>query len=98
MNHDEVLTELMYATAIGMTEMKWAPECIRWSAVLARRARRSTRSRKLYYCQQSNEINSLDQVMVTFSFSPEILYILANHYACLGGALDEPQRGFILML
>ena len=82
MNHDEVLTELMYATAIGMTEMKWRQRWSVWSAVWS-----LTRSviyplTQTVMKSQSNEINSLDQVMVTFSFSPEILYILANHYAC----------------
>lgn len=33
-------------------------------------------------CGKPNRIHSLDRVMVTFTFAPDVLYVLANNYAC----------------
>ena len=84
-DHDQVLTELMYATKIGMTQMKWAPECTRCgSAVIVADSLSDLPAHaNCGGCQLPNSITSLDRVMVTFTFSPEILYILANNYACV---------------
>jgi len=81
---ETILTELMYATKVGLVMMQWAPECERCgSAVLVRsHLGQLPASAHCNGCRQKNDVSSLDNIMVTFYFSPSILYILANNFAC----------------
>mmetsp|Transcript_6203 Transcript_6203/g.9531 ORF Transcript_6203/g.9531 Transcript_6203/m.9531 type:complete len:613 (+) Transcript_6203:204-2042(+) len=81
---DTILTELMYATKVGLVAMQWAPECERCgSAVLIRsHLGQLPASAHCNGCHQKNDVLSLDKIMVSFMFSPNILYILANNFAC----------------
>ena len=79
-----VLTELLVAAKVGLLRMRWAPECIRCgSAVLVTDTLSSLqREADCGGCGQHNELHSLDKVMVTFTFASDVLYVLANNYAC----------------
>lgn len=81
---ETILTELMYGTKVGLVTMQWAPECERCgSAVLIRsHLGQLPASAHCNGCHQKNDVRSLDKIMVTFMFSPNILYILANNFAC----------------
>ena len=101
LSHDQVLTELLYATQVGLVTMRWAPECLRCgSAVkIVSQLKQLPRHAFCNGCQQENEIRSLDKVMVTFTLNPEILYILANHYACtLSKASAEENVCFVPLI
>lgn len=79
-----VLMELLVATRVGMMRMRWAPECVRCgSAVLVTESLGSLPGASdCSGCGMPNRIHSLDKVMVTFTFAPDVLYVLANNYAC----------------
>lgn len=81
---EDVLTELLYACKVGMLQIRWAPECIRCGSavVLSNFLGDLPSHAHCGGCQQENTISHLDRIMVTFTFSPEILYILANNYPC----------------
>ena len=81
----EVLTELLYATKVGMLKMRWSPECIRCgSAVLVTNFLSDVPAHEhCKGCNYPNAIEYLDRIKVSFTFKPEILYILANNYACV---------------
>ena len=81
---NKVLTELLYATKVGMLTMRWSPECIRCgSAVLVTNFLSDLPSHAhCKGCNHPNPIEHLDRIKVSFTFKPEILYILANNYAC----------------
>ena len=96
-----VLTELLYATKVGMMSMRWAPECTRCgSAVLITELLNELPSQaNCGGCQEHNHIDSLDHIMVTFNLNPEILYILANNYACTPSSTSmEANAAFLPML
>ena len=95
---DEVLTELLYAAKVGMMTMRWAPECTRCgSAVLITELLNEIPSHAhCGGCQHENHINSLDHIMVTFTFSPDILYVLANNYACKPSSLSMKHNACFL--
>lgn len=79
-----VLTELFYATKAGMTAMRWAPECTRCGGPVTITDFLHELPEEMHCagCHQANVIDSLDLVMVTFTLSPSVLYILANNYPC----------------
>lgn len=81
---ETVLTELLVATRVGLVRMRWAPECIRCgSAVMVANSLGALpASADCWGCGKPNRVHSLDKVMVTFTFAPDVLYVLANNYAC----------------
>lgn len=78
------LTELLIATRVGMVNMRWAPECVRCGSAVMVTERLSALPAfaDCWGCGKPNRIHSLDRVMVTFTFAPDVLYLLANNYAC----------------
>lgn len=79
-----VLTELLVATRVGMVRMRWAPECIRCGSAVTVTEQLSSlpASADCWGCGMPNRLHTLDKVMVTFTFAPDVLYVLANNYAC----------------
>lgn len=80
----DTLTELLYATRAGLMQMRWAPECGRCgsSVTITTLLQDLPEHAHCAGCHAPNAIDSLDRVMVTFTFAPEVLYILANNYPC----------------
>lgn len=83
-SEDVVINELLVATKVGLTRMRWAPECVRCgSAVLVTDTLGTLPSdADCWGCGKKNSLHSLDKIMVTFTFAPDVLYVLANNYAC----------------
>ena len=83
-SEDIVLNELLIATKVGLTRMRWAPECVRCgSAVLVTETLSALPGdADCWGCGKKNSLHSLDKIMVTFTFAPDVLYVLANNYAC----------------
>mmetsp|Transcript_14243 Transcript_14243/g.29928 ORF Transcript_14243/g.29928 Transcript_14243/m.29928 type:complete len:899 (+) Transcript_14243:95-2791(+) len=80
----EVMAELLYATCVGLVAMRFAPECVRCgSAVLDTDmlGRMPSRAR-CEGCNAPNVIDSLDKIKVMFLLNSDVLYILAENYAC----------------
>ena len=98
LTEDEVLTELLYATKIGMMQMRWSPECTRCGSAVLITELLSDIPGEAHCggCQQENQISSLDHIMVTFTLSSEILYVLANNYACKPSALSMKANACFL--
>ncbi|KAL9190100.1 hypothetical protein ACHAXT_007311 [Thalassiosira profunda] len=87
-DEDEVLAELFYGTLVGLVAMRFAPECIQCgSAVMDTDMLGRVPSRALCGgCNKPNEIDSLDKIKVMFLLNSDVLYILAENYACTPSA------------
>lgn len=83
-DEDEVLAELFYATSVGMMAMRFAPECVQCgSAVMdTDMLGRVPNKAACAGCKKPNVIDSLERVKVLFLLNPDVLYILAENYAC----------------
>ena len=70
-----VLTELLYATKVGLLEMHWAIECLQCSAntLFGNNLEQTPANVQCTSCGTNNAITSLDQIIVLFHFSPDIL-------------------------
>ena len=81
---ETVLLELLMATKVGLARMRWAPECHRCgSAVLIEdQLGNLPDNGACWSCGAPNHIHSLDKIMATFTLAPDVLYVLANNYAC----------------
>ena len=79
-----VIQELLMATKVGLARMRWAPECHRCgSAVLIEdQLGNLPGTGDCWSCGAPNNIHSLDKIMATFTLAPDVLYVLANNYAC----------------
>ena len=84
LSEETVLNELLVATKVGMARMRWAPECVRCgSAVIVTDTLHTLPSdADCWGCGMKNRLHSLDKIMVTFTLAPDVLYVLANNYAC----------------
>lgn len=93
-DEDELLVELMYATTVGLTRMRWAPECERCGSavVVVGNLQELPTEAACWGCQQPNQINSLDHISVTFHLDPDVLYVLANNYACTVSSLSAESN------
>ncbi|KAL7541318.1 hypothetical protein ACHAXR_010801 [Thalassiosira sp. AJA248-18] len=87
-DEDEVLAELLYATRTGLVAMRFAPECIQCgSAVMDTDMLGRVPSKALCNgCNSPNVIESLDNVKVMFLLNSDVLYVLAENYACTPSA------------
>ena len=100
---ETALTELLVATRVGMVRMRWAPECVRCgSAVLITESLHELPgAANCWGCGKPNSLHTFDKIMTTFTFAPDVLYVLANNYACtpssrsmaLNAAFAKAQRG-----
>ena len=79
-----VLAELFVATRVGMVRMRWSPECVRCGSAVSilDALGELPPEADCAGCGMPNRMHSLDKVMVTFTFAPDVLYVLANNYAC----------------
>lgn len=80
----EVLAELLYATSVGLVAMRFAPECencgssVMVTDVLGRLPGRA----HCMGCNTLNTIDSLDNIKVMFLLNSDVLYVLAENFAC----------------
>ena len=83
-DEDEVLAELFYATSVGMMAMRFAPECVQCgSAVMdTDMLGRVPNKAACAGCKKLNVIDDLERVKVLFLLNSDVLYILAENYAC----------------
>mmetsp|Transcript_1411 Transcript_1411/g.2975 ORF Transcript_1411/g.2975 Transcript_1411/m.2975 type:complete len:663 (+) Transcript_1411:144-2132(+) len=87
-NEDEVLAELFYGTVVGLVAMIFAPECVKCgSAVMDTDIMGRVPSKaSCRGCNEPNVIESLDKIKVMFLLNSDVLYILAENYACTPSA------------
>ena len=83
----EVLTELLLATKCGMMSMKLTPNCQRCgSSVCSMRNIHGVEENgvSLYCegCRYQNYIDCLKKIKVVFVLSMDVLYVLAENFAC----------------
>lgn len=87
-DEDDVLAELFYATSIGLVTMRFAPECIQCGSavmdtdLLGRVPNRAACAG----CNAPNTIDSLDNIKVMFQLNSDVLYVLAENFACTPSA------------
>ena len=80
----EVLAELLHATSVGLVAMRFAPECVQCGSqvmdtdMLGRLPARAN----CQGCHAPNVIDSLDKIKVMFCLNSDVLYVLAENYAC----------------
>ena len=83
-DEEVVLAELFYGVLVGLVAMKFAPEC--WqcgSAVSDFDMLGRIPSRMMCNgCGADNFLDSLDGIKVQFLLNSDVLYILAENYAC----------------
>jgi len=79
-----IVTEMLYATRIGLTSLLWSPECVRCgSACFYNENLGCIPSKaKCPGCSMDNTISSADNIMVTFRFNQYVLYLLSNNFPC----------------
>lgn len=87
-DEDEVLTELFYGTLVGLVAMRFSPECIQCgSAVMDTDMLGRVPSKALCQgCNATNKIESMDKIKVMFLLNSDVLYVLAENYACTPSA------------
>jgi len=85
---ETVLSELLYATRVGMVRIQFAPECDRCGSVVTARDRLGDIPpwASCGGCHQPNHIHSMDRIKVLFVLNPDILYVLADNFACTPSA------------
>ena len=87
-DEDDVLAELFYATSIGLVTMRFAPECVQCGSavmdtdLLGRVPNRASCAG----CNATNKIDSLDNIKVMFMLNSDVLYVLAENFACTPSA------------
>jgi len=92
-DEDEVLAELFYATSVGLMAMRFAPECVQCGSavmdtdMLGRVPNRAACAG----CNAPNVIDDLEKVKVLFLLNSDVLYILAENYACTPSAESLAQ-------
>ena len=85
---EEVLAELLYATCVGLVAMRFAPECVMCGSavmdtdMLGRVPNRASCAG----CNAPNLIDSLEKIKVMFLLNSDVLYILAENFACTPSA------------
>jgi len=87
-DEDEVLAELFYGTLVGLVAMRFAPECIQCgSAVMDTDMLGRVPGKALCQgCNAPNVIESMDKIKVMFLLNSDVLYVLAENYACTPSA------------
>mmetsp|Transcript_19849 Transcript_19849/g.42591 ORF Transcript_19849/g.42591 Transcript_19849/m.42591 type:complete len:802 (-) Transcript_19849:65-2470(-) len=87
-DEDEVLAELFYGTLVGLVAMRFSPECIQCgSAVMDTDMLGRVPGKALCAgCNAPNKIESMDKIKVMFLLNSDVLYILAENYACTPSA------------
>ncbi|KAL7545297.1 hypothetical protein ACHAWF_008652 [Thalassiosira exigua] len=76
--------ELFYGTLVGLVAMRFAPECVQCgSAVMDTDMLGRIPGRALCNgCNAPNVVDSMDKIKVMFLLNSDVLYILAENYAC----------------
>lgn len=85
---EEVLAELLYATSVGLVAMRFAPECVQCgSAVMdTDMLGRIPNRANCAGCNAPNTMDSLDTIKVMFLLNADVLYVLAENFACTPSA------------
>eukprot|EP00957_Ditylum_brightwellii_P090871 6919533-Ditylum_brightwellii.AAC.1 len=83
-DHETVMEELLYATKVGLVDMRWTPECKHCGSVVADACKIGDLPPKACCagCHFLNVINTMDKIKVAFHLMQDVLYILADNYAC----------------
>lgn len=81
---DEVITELLFGVHSSLLRLQFAPECDRCGSPFSARDQLEDIPPTAVCdgCHFHNRIDSIDRIEVVFFFNPEILYILADNFAC----------------
>lgn len=84
---DEVLTELLCASACGMCSMRFSPACERCGAPTCAASSLITEVKLpiMAYCRScrfSSPIDCMDKIKVVFVLNSDVLYVLAENFAC----------------
>lgn len=80
---DIALTELLYASQVGLVSIKFAPECTRCGGAVCTSEwlsyyKDSTKPIQCTSCTFENYVNQLDKISIVFVLHPSVLYILAS--------------------
>jgi len=83
-DHETVMEELLYATKVGLVDMKWTPECERCGSAVTDACKIGDLPPKACCagCHFPNVIDTMDKIKVVFHLTQDVLYILADNYAC----------------
>lgn len=81
---DEVLTELLYASRVGMMTMKLTPNCQRCGSAVCAVERFSDVPTQAYCegCRYQNSFDCLSKIKVVFILDRDVFYVLAESFAC----------------
>lgn len=81
---DEVITELLFGVNNSILRLQFAPECDRCGSPFSARDQLKDIPPTAFCdgCHSHNSIDSTDRIETVFFFNPEILYILADNFAC----------------
>jgi class 3 adenylate cyclase len=84
----EVLAELFYGVMVGLVAMRFAPECIQCGSEVmdTDMLGRLPCTARCTGCYASNVIDSMDKIKVMFLLNSNVLYILAENFACTPSA------------
>jgi len=84
----EVLAELFYGVVVGLVAMRFAPECIQCGSEVmdTDMLGRLPCTARCTGCNASNVIDSMDKIKVMFLLNSNVLYILAENFACTPSA------------
>lgn len=83
-----VLTELVYSTSIGLTTLKFAPQCQRCggSTMHTSSMERFDEPKEeiiaCNMCNYPNHVTSFDTIAAVFFLHPSVLYVLAKNFGC----------------
>lgn len=81
---EEVLTELLYASRVGMMTMKLTPNCQRCGSAVCAVERFSDIPTQAYCegCRYQNSFDCLSKIKVVFILDRDVFYALAESFAC----------------
>lgn len=100
---NEVLTELLYATKVGMMSMRWTPLCERCGTPTCANIENIAKVEMpltswCRSCRFENPIDCLSKINVVFVLNNDVLYVLAESMACKPSNLSLSLSVFYTMV
>mmetsp|Transcript_10608 Transcript_10608/g.15611 ORF Transcript_10608/g.15611 Transcript_10608/m.15611 type:complete len:593 (-) Transcript_10608:133-1911(-) len=93
---ETILTDLLFATQVGLTTLRFAPQCKRCGGQCLQTPNLCSFDKKCSIscsmCGADNNVHSLDAIGAYFFFHPSVLYILATNWGCYPSSESFSKR------
>lgn len=97
---DTIITELLYASQVDLTVMKWSPVCERCASITCARANIAQIPDVTYCpgCRYKNTTDCLEKVQVFFEFNHSVFYVMFENYQCAPSTASVESTELLTMI